>query len=56
MKHVHVISGFREQAAGITEAVMQWKFKPHVRNGKPVEVETGIMFGTDPRHRGSPSI
>ena len=55
VKHVHVISGFREQAAGITEAVMQWKFKPYVRNGKPAEVETGIMFGTDPRHRGSPS-
>jgi hypothetical protein len=45
VKHIHVISGFPEQAKAVTDALKQWSFRPHVQDGKPVEVETGIMFG-----------
>jgi hypothetical protein len=38
VKHVHVISAFHEQAATITAALLQWRFKPYIQNGKPVEV------------------
>jgi hypothetical protein len=49
VRHVHVISAFPAQAKAITEAVMTWRFKPYLRDGKPVEVETGILFGAAPR-------
>ena len=49
VKHVHIISAFPDQAKAITDALNQWVFKPHTRNGQPVEVETGILFGTPPR-------
>src|ERR1700733_1714257 len=45
IKHIHFLSAFPDQAKVITDALGQWKFKPYRRNGKPVEVETGIMFG-----------
>lgn len=45
VKHVHVISAFSEQSKTITNALLQWEFRPYRVNGKPVEVETGIMFG-----------
>jgi hypothetical protein len=48
VKHIHFLSAFPEQSKAITDAVMQWKFKPYMRDGKPVEVETGIMFGNVP--------
>ena len=51
VKHVHVISAFPDQARTITDALMQWKFKPYLRDGQPVEVETGLMFGGAPDHR-----
>jgi hypothetical protein len=47
--HVHLISAFPEQAKIVTDAVLQWEFKPYVVNGEPVEVETGILFGLNPR-------
>jgi hypothetical protein len=46
VKHVHVISAFPQQARVITDALMKWKFKPN-----DVEIETGIMFGNDPRRQ-----
>jgi hypothetical protein len=49
VRHVHVISAFPAQAKAITEALLQWRFKPYLRDGQPVEVETGIMFGAAPR-------
>ncbi len=49
VKHIHLISAFPEQSKAITDAVLQWRFKPRIENGNPVEVETGIMFGTAPR-------
>ena len=48
IKHIHFLSAFPEQSKAITEALSQWKFKPYLRDGHPVEVETGIMFGRSP--------
>lgn len=45
VKHIHFLSSFPDQAKAISDALSQWRFKPYLRNGKPVEVETGIMFG-----------
>jgi hypothetical protein len=45
VKHIHFLSAFPDQAKAITDALGQWKFKPYRREGKPVEVETGLMFG-----------
>jgi hypothetical protein len=45
VKHIHFLSAFPEQAKAISNALKQWKFKPYLENRKPVEVETGIMFG-----------
>ncbi len=52
VKHIHFLSAFPDQAKAITDALGQWRFKPYVRNGIPVEVETGIMFGRSPRPTG----
>lgn len=51
VKHIHFISAFPEQAKAITDALWQWRFKPYVREGQPVEVETGILFGSSPRRK-----
>lgn len=51
VKHIHFISAFPEQSKAITDALLQWTFKPYVRNGQAVEVETGIMFGQSPRSK-----
>jgi Gram-negative bacterial TonB protein C-terminal len=60
VKHIHLVSAFSDQAKTIIEALEQWRFKPHVVDGKPVEVETGILFGRAqqiPRpHAGAPVI
>jgi Gram-negative bacterial TonB protein C-terminal len=45
VKNIHFLSAFPEQSKAITDAVLQWKFKPYLQNGQPVEVETGIVFG-----------
>jgi hypothetical protein len=45
VKHIHFLSAFPDQAKVITDALHEWKFKPYKRDGKPAEVETGIMFG-----------
>jgi hypothetical protein len=45
VKHVHVISAFSEQSKTITDALLQWEFRPYRVNGELVEVETGILFG-----------
>jgi Gram-negative bacterial TonB protein C-terminal len=49
VKHIHFLSAFPDQASAISQALRQWKFKPYLQDGKPVEVETGIMFGRAPR-------
>ena len=48
VKHVHVIRASAAQRRNIEEAVRQWKFKPYVKQGHPVEVETGVMFNLRP--------
>jgi hypothetical protein len=49
VKHIHFLSAYPDQAKAISDALFQWRFRPHLRDGKPVEVETGIMFGNAPR-------
>jgi len=48
VKHVHVIRASAAQRRNIEEAIRQWKFKPYVKQGHPVEVETGVMFNLKP--------
>lgn len=48
VKHIHVFSAFPEQARSVSGALGQWKFRPHIENGTPVEVETGILFDFSP--------
>lgn len=49
IKHIHYLSAFPAQAQAISAALAQWRFKPYLRNGQPLEVETGILFGRAPR-------
>jgi hypothetical protein len=45
VEHIHVLSAFPDQAKVITDALMQWQFKPYSVNGRAVKVETGMLFG-----------
>jgi hypothetical protein len=45
VKHIHFLSAYPDQAKAIQDALAEWRFRPHVLDGKAVEVETGIMFG-----------
>jgi protein TonB len=36
------VSGLPELASAAIEAVKQWKYRPFLQQGKPVEVETEI--------------
>jgi hypothetical protein len=56
IKHIHFLSAFPDQAKAITDALEQWKFKPYRREGKPVEVETGIMFGRAQHVAARPAV
>jgi hypothetical protein len=59
VKHIHFISAFPDQAKAITDALDQWKFRPHLIDGKPAEVETGILFGHAPHpllHAGASRV
>jgi len=55
VKHIHFLSAFPDQVKAITDALFQWRFKPYLRDGKPVEVETGMMFGRAPRPVAPPA-
>jgi hypothetical protein len=55
VKHIHFLSAFPDQAKAVTDALFQWRFRPRLSDGKPVEVETGIMFGRAPRPATPPS-
>jgi hypothetical protein len=52
VRQIHVISAFPGQAENVKAALAQWEFKPYVRNGRPAEVETGILFEFPPGGRG----
>jgi hypothetical protein len=45
VKHIHFLSAFPDQRQAIGDTLSQWKFRPYLRNGQAVEVETGILFG-----------
>jgi hypothetical protein len=49
VKHIHFLSAFPGQSQAISAALAQWRFKPYLRNGQSVEVETGMLFGRVPR-------
>jgi hypothetical protein len=49
VKHIHFLSAFPSQAKIISDSLTRWRFRPYLRDGQPVEVETGIMFGRPPR-------
>jgi hypothetical protein len=49
VKHIHFLSAFPEQAKSIGDALLQWRFKPYLVSGQPVEVETGLLFGRSAR-------
>jgi hypothetical protein len=55
VKHIHFLSAFPDQAKAISDALSHWKFKSYVRDGVPVGVETGIMFGRAARPIGAQS-
>jgi hypothetical protein len=55
VKHIHFLSAFPDQVKVITDALFQWRFRPYSREGKSLEVETGIMFGRAPRPAASPA-
>jgi hypothetical protein len=48
VSHIHLINAFPEQARSITNALLQWTFKPYEQNGQRAEVETGLLFGYTP--------
>lgn len=52
VKHVHLLSAFPDQSRSIIDALQKWRFKPYLRNGTPVEIETGIYFGHQPHSLG----
>jgi hypothetical protein len=56
VKHVHVLSAFPDQTKAIMDALLQWEFRPYKVNGEPVEVETGIMFGSAPQQQRKASV
>jgi hypothetical protein len=49
VKHIHFLSAFDDQAKAISDALGKWRFKPYRQDQRPVEVETGILFGRAPR-------
>ena len=49
VRHIHFLSAFPEQTKSISDALLQWRFKPYVVNGRTLEVETGMFFGHEPR-------
>lgn len=45
VRHIHFLSAFPDQTIAISAALSHWKFKTYLKDGRPVEVETGILFG-----------
>jgi periplasmic protein TonB len=42
IEDLRLISGHPMLAAAAIDAVKQWRYKPYILNGEPVEVETQI--------------
>lgn len=47
-KRVHVIHAFPQQRRSIEDVLGQWRFKPYQLDGRPAEVETGLVFQFKP--------
>ena len=43
IQNLRLISGHPMLAPAAIEAVKQWKYKPYLLNGEPVEVETQVQ-------------
>jgi protein TonB len=44
ISHVKVLSGDSQLTRAATDAVKQWKYKPYLLNGEPVEIQTEITI------------
>lgn len=44
VKDIHVIRAFPEQSKSIEDARAQWELKPYLANGRPAQIETGLVF------------
>ena len=44
ISHVKVLSGNLQLTKAATDAVKQWKYKPYLLNGEPVEIQTQITI------------
>jgi protein TonB len=44
ISHVKTVSGDGQLAKAATDAVKQWKYKPYLLNGEPVEIQTQITI------------
>jgi hypothetical protein len=55
VEHIHFLSAFPDQSKAVTDALGQWRFRPYLQGGKPVEVETGIVFGRASHATGHPA-
>jgi TonB family protein len=42
--HIKVLSGDSQLAKAATDAVKQWKYKPYLLNGEPVEIQTQVTI------------
>ena len=51
VRHVHLLSAFASQAQVVTDALMQWRFKP-----AEAEIETGVLFGSDKSRKRAPGV
>ena len=43
IENLQLVSGHPMLAPAAIEAVKQWKYKPYLLNGEPVEVETTVQ-------------
>ena len=43
VENMQLVSGHPALAQAAIDAVKQWKYKPYLLNGEPVEVETQVM-------------
>ena len=48
VRNVKVMSGPATLARAATEAVRQWKYRPYLLNGEPIEVQTDIKINFVP--------
>ena len=51
IENLQVLSGHRMLAPAALDAVRQWRYRPYVLNGEPVEVETQVTGEFRPRGR-----